>query len=135
VWEFESGSFYEVCKGRNGNYKLEKYGEYGPGESSLYLKAGERSACYRLVRVGGELEREVFIEPGHYNKIVSFPSGRYKLRIAEGDTWISDEEAFGGEGKYSVIDYFDYKEGETYGITETAEGGNVYRDSAGGFGS
>ena len=96
---------------------------------------GDRSACYRLFRVGGELECEAFLEPGYYNKTVSFPAGRYKLRIAEGDTWISDEEAFGEEGRYSVIDYFNYEEGETYGITETTGNGNVYGDSAGGFGS
>ena len=135
VWDFEGGAFYEVCKDWTGSFKLEKYGEYGPGESSLYLKAGERPACYRLVRVGGELECEVFVEPGHTNKPVSFPSGRYKLRMAEGDTWISDEEAFGDKGRYSVIDYFNYEEGETYRITETTDSGNVYSDSAGGFGS
>ncbi len=132
VFDFEGGSFYEVHLNRTGSFKSEKYGEYGPGESSLYLKAGERSACYRLVRVGGGLEQEVFLEPGEY-RTISFPSGRYKLRAAEGDTWISDEEAFGKEGRYSVFDYFDYEEGETYGITETTDHGNSYKDSAGGF--
>ena len=135
VWNFEAGSFYEVCfNDQTRSYKLEKYGEYGPGESSLYLKSGEHSACYRLTRVGGELEQEIFLKPGQH-QTVSFPSGRYKLRIAEGDAWISDEEAFGNEGKYSVIDYFDYQEGETYGITETTGSGNIYKDSAGGFGT
>ena len=136
IWNFEGGGSYEVCiNAATRSYKLEKYGEYGPGESSLFLKVGDRSACYRLFRVGGELECEAFLEPGYYNKTVSFPAGRYKLRIAEGDTWISDEEAFGEEGRYSVIDYFNYEEGETYGITETTGNGNVYGDSAGGFGS
>ena len=133
VWGLEAGSSYEVCLNYQTNsYKLEEYGEYGPGKSSLYLRSDGRSTCYRLVRVGGELEQEVFLEPGQ-SQTVSFQSGRYKLRIAEGNTWLSDEEAFGEEGKYSVIDYFNYKEGKTYGITETTDSGNVYKGSAGGF--
>ena len=82
--------------------------------------------------MGGELEQEVILEPGQ-SQTVSFQSGRYKLRVAEGNTWLSDKEAFGEEGKYSVIDYFNYKKGKTYGITETTDSGNVYKGSAGGF--
>lgn len=132
--DFEAGAFYEVSPGIRGGLGLWEIEEYGPGESGLYLKAGDHSACYRLVRVGGELEVQVLLEPNQ-SKTVHFPCGTYKLRIAEGDTWISDEEAFGEDGKYTAVNYFRYQEGETYEITETTGSGNIYNDSAGGFGN
>ena len=90
-----------------------------------------------MYRSDSEFKSPVIAEEYKGMKVeeIIFSSGRYKLRIAEGGTWISDEEAFGEEGRYSVIDYFDYQEGETYEITETTDSGNVYKDSAGGFGS
>ena len=135
-WDFEAGVFYEVSPGLGGGYGVWEREEYGPGTSSLFLRADEDKACYRLVRVGGELEQEILLEPGT-KKTISFPCGRYRLRIASGKTWISDADAFGPEGKYSAIDYFRFKEGETYEITTTTGTGtgNVRGDSAGGFGN
>ena len=133
-WDFEADVFYEVSPGLGGGFGVWERGEYGPGTSSLYLKAGENAACYRLVRIGGDLEQEIFLEAGK-KKTVSFPCGKYRLRIASGTAWISEEEAFGPDGKYTAIDYFNFKEGETYEITTTTGTGNVRGDSAGGFGN
>lgn len=133
--EFEADKSYEVSPWLGGGYTVYELEEYGPGTSGLYLRTEDHSACYRLVRVGGEMELEVFLEP-HSHKTVSFPSGRYRLRIAEGDNWISEEEAFGEEGEYSVINYFSFEDGETYEITTSDQfgPGGVHGDSAGGFG-
>lgn len=110
------------------------FGQYGPGTSKLYLRRFDGSdTCYRLYRVGGELELEAKLFDPDESRTVSFPSGPYILRIARGSDWISDEEAFGPNGRYSVIYYEAYKPGETYEITTTSDRGNVMRDSAGNF--
>ena len=104
---------------------------YGPGTSKLILKAGSRSACYRLVRMDGSTEFQILLSPNE--KITqSFPSGRYVLKIAEGETWISDEEAFGPDGNYDTTNIFRFEEGETYYITVGTQG-SFYHDSQQGF--
>ena len=110
------------------------FDQYGPGTSKLYLRRMDGTkTCYRLYRVGGGLEFEAKLFDTDANKTVSFPSGTYILRIARGSEWISDEEAFGPNGRYSVIYYQSYKPGETYEITTTTGSGNVMSDSAGNF--
>ena len=110
------------------------FDQYGPGTSKLYLRRMDgNKTCYRLYRVGGGLEFEAKLFDTDANKTVSFPSGTYILRIARGSEWISDEEAFGPNGRYSVIYYQSYKPGETYEITTTTGSGNVMSDSAGNF--
>ena len=107
---------------------------YGPGTSKLYLHRFDGSnTCYRLYRAGGELELEVKLFQYNESRTVSFPSGAYILRIARGSEWISDEEAFGPNGRYSVIYYESYKPEETYEITTTTGNGNVMCDSARNF--
>lgn len=68
---------------------------YGPGTSSLYLTSpSNMSAAYRLVRMDGTTQFMILMKPGE-NKTVTFPCGRYTLKIEKGETWISDEEAIG----------------------------------------
>ena len=104
---------------------------YGPGTSSLYLKAGSRSACYRLVRTDGVTEFKVLLGPGE-SVTKSFPCGIYVLKVAYGDKWISDEEAFGSSGSYSSTSEFNFREGETYEIS-TGKTGNFHSDNQSGF--
>ena len=105
---------------------------YGPGSSTLYLSApNDRSACYRLVRMDGSTEFMVLLSPGEETSR-SFPCGRYTLKTAEGDTWISDEEAFGDAGSYSTTDVFTFEAGGAYEI-QSGTRGDFYSDDAGGF--
>ena len=105
---------------------------YGPGTSTLYLSAPEdKSACYRLVRMDGSTEFMVLLSPGEETSR-SFPSGRYTLKTAEGDAWISDEEAFGDTGHYSTTDVFTFEAGGAYEISSGTRG-DFYSDDAGGF--
>ncbi|MBO4365520.1 MAG: hypothetical protein J5804_04420, partial [Eggerthellaceae bacterium] len=105
---------------------------YGPGTSSIHLDAPDsKSACYRLVRMDGSTEFQVLLGPGEsINK--SFPCGRYVLKTAEGDTWISDEEAFGPNGDYDTTDVFNFEEGGFYQIG-SGYSGDFKNDSASGF--
>ena len=105
---------------------------YGPGTSTLYLSApDDKSACYRLVRMDGSTEFMVLLSPGEETSR-SFPCGRYALKTAEGDTWISDEEAFGDAGHYSTTDIFTFEAGGAYEISSGTRG-DFYSDDAGGF--
>jgi hypothetical protein len=58
----------------------------------------------------GSTEFMVLLSPGEETSR-SFPCGRYTLKTAEGDTWISDEEAFGDAGHYSTTDIFTFEAG------------------------
>lgn len=104
---------------------------YGPGTSSLYLKAGSGSVCYRLVRVTGVTEFQVLLGPGE-EVTKTFPCGKYILKVARGETWISDEEAFGPEGRYSTTDVFEFEAGASYEIS-TGTQGSFTGDSQSGF--
>ena len=105
---------------------------YGPGTSTLYLSApDDKSACYRLVRMDGSTEFMVLLSPGEEIS-KSFSCGRYTLKTAEGDTWISDEEAFGDTGHYSTTDVFTFEDGGSYEIGGGTRG-DFYSDAAGGF--
>ena len=105
---------------------------YGPGTSYLYLKASDtKSAAYRLVRMDGTTQFMVLLAPGE-ETTQSFPCGRYKLKVAKGETWISDEEAFGSSGNYSTTDVFKFESGATYQIS-TGTTGDFKGDSQHGF--
>jgi len=133
--DFPAGSRFEVSHNGTGLTfaNLDKF-TYGPETSALILKNTGKKACYRLYRVGGELAlEEKLFDDTYQRKKITFPCGTYMLRIAEGGEWLSDEEAFGASGRYSVIYNFDFKPGETYEITTTSGSGNVHGDSAAGF--
>lgn len=106
---------------------------YGPGTSSLYLKAQGRTTCYKLVRVNGTVEFQVLLSPGN-SVTKKFPSGRYRLKVAVGDTWISDEEAFGASGVYQSTDLFTFEPGSSYKVGSGSgfEGG-FFQGSQQGF--
>ncbi len=113
--------------------RAEKYKDepYGPGTSGLHLSAGSQMTCYRLVRMDGSTEFMELLKPGE-SKDVSFPCGRYTLKVAKGTTWISDEDAFGSAGSYSTTDVFTFEEGESYQISG-GERGDFHHDDSGGF--
>lgn len=106
---------------------------YGPGTSTLRLSApDDKSAAYRLVRMDGSTEFLLILGPGE-EQDKSFPSGRYTLKVAEGKTWISDEEAFGPSGTYSTTDVFNFEDGGVYKIGGSAIRGDFSKDDASGF--
>ena len=105
---------------------------YGPGTSTLYLEApATKSACYRLVRMDESTQFQVLLEPGE-SVSESFPCGRYTLKVAKGDMWISDEEAFGPDGDYDTTGVFRFEEGGSYRIS-TGDTGDFRPDDAQGF--
>ncbi len=105
---------------------------YGPGKSSLVLSAKEdRSACYKLVKTDDAVEFQVLLSPGE-SVTKSFPCGYYVLRVAEGDTWISDEEAFGSDGSYSRTDLFYFEDGNSYRIS-VGQTGDFHNTGQGDF--
>ena len=105
---------------------------YGPGTSTLYLSApSNHSACYRLVRRDGSTEFMVLLGPGE-ETTQTFPCGRYTLKIAEGDEWISDEEAFGPNANYDTTDLFTFESGGAYEIGSGTHG-DFSGDSQSGF--
>ncbi len=86
------------------------------GTSWLYLEASATlSACYRLYDTNGALVQQVLLSPNESKKI-SFPSGYYILKIAEGTNWINDDEAFGPDGEYSSTSNFGFEANSTYRI-------------------
>ena len=136
--DYPAGRHIELSVYTGNPYKSYLYSvpldRYGPGTSRLYLRRIDGSdTCYRLYRTGGELELEVKLFQNDESRTVSFPSGTYILRIARGSEWISDVEAFGPNGRYSVIYYESYRPDETYEITTTSGMGNVMSASAGSF--
>lgn len=92
------------------------------GTSWLYLDAsGVSSVCYRLYDVNGALVQQVLLQAGE-SRTISFPSGYYTLKIAEGAKWMNDEEAFGPEGEYSSTSIFKFEAGSTYKIGSGSRG-------------
>ncbi len=105
---------------------------YGPGTAKLILKAGSLSACYRFLRSDGSEEFIVFLAPGQ-SVTKSFPAGKYMLKTAEGKTWISNTQAFGPSGHYSVSDLYTFDAGGEYQIVTSTTHGDFNASSVSGF--
>ena len=119
-------------KEKQDQIEANKNEKYGPGESELSLEApSDKSAAFRLVRMDGSTEFLKVLEPGE-SVAVTFPSGRYTLKTAEGDKWISDSEAFGEDGTYASTDVYTFEPGKSYEIG-TGIAGSFHSDSSGGF--
>ena len=104
------------------------------GEARLVAKL--RSDAFPRFFAYGEANGAAYLamellEPGE-SKVMSFPCGRYTLKVAKGPKWISDEEAFGSAGSYSTTDFFTFEEGEAYQIS-SGERGDFHHDDSGGF--
>ncbi len=111
---------------------LDPYVEpYGPGESYLALSTDDLSACYKLYRMDGSEALVEFLTPNS-ETTVSFPSGRYTLKIAEGDEWLGDDQAFGENGMYSTTEVYQFDTGYTYEIVGGTTG-DFSTDSLEGF--
>lgn len=86
------------------------------GTSTLYLKSGdELISCFKLYDADGNLIWTELLKPGE-SKTVSFDSGKYYLKIGEGEKWISDDEAFGSDGNYSSTGLYNFLPGQSYTI-------------------
>ena len=101
------------------------------GTSWLYLEASETlSACYRLYDMNGTLVQQVLLGPNE-GQTISFPSGYYILKIAEGTNWINDDEAFGPDGTYSSTSDFGFEAGGSYRIGPGNRGDFYVTDQSG----
>lgn len=110
------------------------YESFGEGPVELYIASHELSACYRLILAeSGKPAEEVLIaRTGPYTgATLFFDPGRYLLKIAKGETWISDEAAFGPGGEYSAAEPYVF-EANTYEIIPGVTG-DFYQEDAAGF--
>ncbi len=109
---------------------------YGDGSVQLTLEAGNQTVCAKLFfadAVGkGQEVLTVFINPNE-SKDIHFSAGVYILKLASGDTWISDEEAFGAAGSYTSTEAFTFEKGGKYELETSSAQGDFYTDSAQGF--
>ena len=109
---------------------------FGDGNVQLTLEAEAKTVCAKLFlsdAVGkGQEVLTVFIKP-HESTTIYFSAGAYILKLASGDTWISDEEAFGETGSYSSTEAFTFEEGGQYELKASSAQGDFHADSAQGF--
>ncbi len=108
----------------------------GDGSVQLTLEADDKAVCAKLFfadAVGkGREVLTVFIKPNE-RKNIYFSAGVYILKLASGDTWISDEEAFGETGSYMATEAFTFKKGGKYELKTSQTQGDFHSDSASGF--
>jgi len=74
----------------------------------------------------------VFIKP-FGTADMHFYAGVYILKLASGETWISDEKAFGEAGSYSSSEAFTFEEGGLYELTSSSTEGDFHPDNVHGF--
>lgn len=109
---------------------------FGDGSVRLTLEADDKTVCAKLFpadAVGkGQEVLTAFIKPDESAELY-FSAGVYILKLASGDTWISDEEAFGEAGSYSSTDAFSFEEGGRYELKTSSSQGDFHADNAHGF--
>lgn len=111
------------------------------GQSQLTLEAPkDSSACFRLYKAykydGFTARNAVYdyqwmLKPGQ-EKTVDFTSGKYVLKVAEGDIW-TDENAFGDNGWYWNMDPFEFLDNHAYFIESSTAAGMSNTDNKNGF--
>jgi hypothetical protein len=109
---------------------------YGGGGVQLKLSSHEKSACAKLFPADatgkGDEVMAVLLEPNQ-GVTLKFPAGTYILKLAYGDDWLGEEEAFGASGSYSATEAYAFKKGGRYELETSAAGGDFHSDSQGGF--
>ncbi len=109
---------------------------FGDGSVALALSAEEKSGCAKLFLAEstgkGEEVMSVFIDP-EKSVTMHFSAGTYILKLAYGDVWISDEEAFGDAGTYSSTEVYTFEAGGEYEIASSSTDGDFYSDSQSSF--
>lgn len=107
---------------------------YGGGSVELVLRAYERPAAFRLLSTDEALDGAPLFAVAEPYTLVTFrfSPGTYILKVAEGERWIDDENAFGPTGTYSTTQEYVFEAGYSYEIT-TGTRGDFYTDNAGGF--
>lgn len=109
---------------------------FGDGSVRLTLEAQSQSVCAKLFpteAIGKDDELlVVFIDPNERADLY-FSAGAYVLKLASGNVWISDEEAFGESGSYSTTEAYTFEKGGQYELKTSAADGDFYSDSADGF--
>lgn len=109
---------------------------FGDDEVKLTLSAEDKAVCAKLFLADaagkGQEVLTVFIKPNE-SATMFFSAGIYILKLASGDTWISDEEAFGEAGSYSATEAFTFEKGGKYELKASETQGDFHADSADGF--
>ncbi len=109
---------------------------FGDGSVQLTLEAQSQSVCAKLFEADATGKNQevliVFVAPNESIDLY-FSAGTYILKLASGDVWISDEEAFGASGSYSSTDAYTFEKGGQYELETSTTEGDFYTDSANGF--
>jgi hypothetical protein len=109
---------------------------FGDGSVELTLSAQRQSACAKLFLDGetdrGEEVLTAFMGPGE-TAILHFTAGTYALKLAYGDEWFGDDEAFGESGSYSATEPYTFEAGGSYRLESSSSGEDFYTDSQSGF--
>lgn len=98
------------------------------------MQTGSNASCYKLYATGAGkdvLVRLVYLD-AHTSGSMSFAPGTYVLKIASGQTWLGDDQAFGKRGSYSQSDAYAFTDG-TYTIESSTTHGDFRSSSMGGF--
>lgn len=109
---------------------------FGDASVKLTLKTTDKSACYKVflssdVSTGAEVITS-FAKPNS-TTLLKFSAGSYVIKIAYGDTWISESEAFGQSGEYMTTDAYTFSANKSYTLKASTTTGDFSRDSMAGF--
>ncbi len=106
----------------------------GKGDVTLEISNGGTRACYKLVSCaeGNPVVHSVLTEP-YTDLTLKFSPGSYYLKVAYGDEWLGDEEAFGENGRYITTDMYIFHSGFAYKLSTSSYGGDFSSDTMSGF--
>ena len=109
---------------------------YGNGNVRLTIETGKQSACAKLFAAEAtgrdDVLMRVLIDP-YERATLHFSAGTYILKLAYGDTWLGDEEAFGSSGSYSTTDAYTFEAGGEYELETSTAQGDFHGDDLKGF--
>lgn len=106
----------------------------GKGDVTLEISNGDTMACYKLISCaeGNPVVHSVLTEP-YTDLTLKFSPGSYYLKVAYGDEWLGDEEAFGENGRYITTDMYIFNAGFVYKLSTSSYGGDFSSDTMSGF--
>ncbi len=106
----------------------------GEGDVTLEISSNDTLACYKLVSCaeGNPVVQSVVTDP-YTDLTLKFDSGTYYLKVAYGDEWLGDEEAFGENGRYITTEMYIFNPGFVYKLSTSSYSGDFSSDTMSGF--